>query len=168
MSDTARSLDTGWCTFQVATGLYGVELDRVHEVLRPQPLTAVPLAPPAVVGLLNLRGRIVPAVDLRVLFGLPRLAEGQGGMVVVQASDGPVALLVDSIGDVQRHASLAPHEAAARTHAAPESLCAYTLPLPQSLLVVLELDQILSKAFERPGRGAPARSRLPSPRFPGD
>ncbi len=168
MSGTARALDIGWCTFQLATGLYGVELDRVREVLRPQPLTRVPLAPPAVAGLLNLRGQIVPTVDLRVLFGLPPLPGARSGMIVVRGTDGPVALLVDSIGDVQRHGSLAPQETDARTHVTHDSLCAYTLPLPESLLVVLDLDQVLTRAFDRPGRGAPARSRLPAPRISGE
>ena len=59
MIPAIAALEAGWCTFQVADGLYGLDVARVHEVLRPQPLTRVPLAPPAVAGLLNLRGQIV-------------------------------------------------------------------------------------------------------------
>ena len=157
MSRIARAVDTGWCTFQLADGLYGVELSRVNEVLRPQPLARVPLAPPAVAGLLNLRGHIVPAVDLRTLFGLkPRSA---GALVVVHADDGPVALVVDAIGDVQRRAMLPPGALEADTHAAHDSLCAQTIPLPESLLVVIDLDRVLQQAFDRPEPAGIARSR---------
>ncbi len=158
MSAVARATDTGWCTFHVADRDYGVELSRVNEVLRSQPLARVPLAPPAVAGLLNLRGHIVPAVDLRTLFGLaPRSA---GALVVVSADDGPVALVVDAIGDVQRSALLPPGALEADTHAAHDSLCAQTIPLPGSLLVVLDLGRVLQKAFDRPERASIARSRV--------
>ena len=165
MSPMARAADAGWCTFRVGEGLYGVELERVREVLRPQPLTRVPLAPPAVAGLLNLRGHIVPAVDLRRLFGLePR---PDGAQVVVRGDDGPVSLVVDAIGDVQRRADLGPGALDADSHPARDSLCAYTLPLPEALLVVLDLDRVLQQAFDRPGRAAHARARLPVQRETG-
>jgi len=138
---------TGWCTFGVADGLYGVDLPRVDEVLRPQPLTRVPLAPPAVAGLMNLRGRIVPAVDLRVLFRLPPRESG-GGMVVVRGPEGPVALLVDAIGDV-RHAPDSARSDRERA-VANDPLFSHAVALPERLLVVLDLDHVLDAAFARP------------------
>lgn len=164
MSAIAGDRETGWCTFTVAGGLYGVEVARMHEVLRPQPLTRVPLAPPAVAGLLNLRGQIVPAVDLRVLFGLEAGAR-HGALVVVRGDDGPVALLVDEIGDVRRVAPDVP--VAPRDAEDGDGLIAATVPLADRLLVVLDLDRTLERAFERAGRDPRVRTR-PARRSPGD
>jgi len=90
-----------FCTFHLG-GLYlGVEVCHVQEVLRYQRMTAAPLAPPVVRGLINLRGQIVTALDLRQRLGLGPVADGRLPMnVVVRASDATVSLLVDDIGDV--------------------------------------------------------------------
>jgi len=79
----------------------GLEVKRVQEVLRWQEMTFVPLAADVIRGLINLRGQIVTAIDLRRRFGLPDLPPDRRSMnVVVRADDGPVSLLVDDIGDV--------------------------------------------------------------------
>lgn len=148
------STGTGWCTFTVAGRLCGLDVTRVQEVLRPLPVTPLPLAPPAVRGLLNLRGRIVPAVDLRAVLGLPAApGSAPGGHLIVFDGDSPVSLIVDSIGDV-RHADGAalvpvPHtlDGAAR------DLVAGAVPLPDGLLLALDLDRTLERAFA--GANAP-------------
>lgn len=89
-----------YATFWLGPALYGVEVQRVREVLREQDITPVPLAPPTVAGLINLRGQVVTAVDLR-----ERLAPGgergaESMLVVVLVGGEPVALLVDRIGGV--------------------------------------------------------------------
>lgn len=90
-----------FCTFELAGLHFGVEVRRVQEVIRPQPLTAVPRAPHTIEGLINLRGQIVTAIDLRRRFELPGRDDGAAGMnVVVRTGDGEVSLLVDRIGDV--------------------------------------------------------------------
>jgi chemotaxis signal transduction protein len=102
---------------------------------------------------MNLRGRIVPVVDLRVVLGRDAApAAGTGaGLVVVRSVEGPVALLVDAIGDVRRADSLEPLRASPA--AGPElpddggSLVAGTLAFPGELLVVLDLDRVLACAF---------------------
>jgi len=88
-------------TFTLDGRLYGVDVDRVQEVLRCQPRTRVPLAPAAVAGLVNLRGQVLTAIDLRERLGLPPREPGVEPMVVViRVSGEPISLLVDSIGDV--------------------------------------------------------------------
>lgn len=88
-------------TFHVGEMFFGVDVMRVQEVLRPQPMTPVPQAPHTVEGLINLRGQIVTAIDMRARLGMPPRSEGNSPMnVVVQTSDGAVSLLVDEIGDV--------------------------------------------------------------------
>ena len=90
-----------FATFFVNGLFFGVEVLKVQEVIRYQEMTRVPLAPAMVHGLINLRGQIVTAIDLRQRLELPPLAEGQLPMnVVVRSEDGAVSLLVDTIGDV--------------------------------------------------------------------
>jgi purine-binding chemotaxis protein CheW len=92
---------TQFSTFRVADQLFGVDVGRVQEVIRYQPMTPVPMARPAVAGLINLRGQVVTAVDLRVQLGLPPRADGALPLnVVVRTGEEAVSLLVDSIGDV--------------------------------------------------------------------
>ena len=91
-----------YSTFFLDGLLLGVDVRRVQEVLRPQEMTPVlPLAPPMIRGLVNLRGQIVTAIDVRRRFDLPPLPADQSPMnVVVRCEDGAVSLLVDEIGDV--------------------------------------------------------------------
>ena len=89
------------CTFFLDGHVFGTPVPKVQEVIQHQEMTRVPLAPDVVSGLINLRGQIVAAVDLRRRLGLPDRPAGQLAMnVVVRTSDGAVSLLVDEIGDV--------------------------------------------------------------------
>ena len=88
-------------TFWLDGDLYGVEVEHVQEVLRSQNLTRVPLAPTAVAGLINLRGQVVTAIELRERLGRPPRPEGTDAVVIVVRLHGEaVSLLVDSIADV--------------------------------------------------------------------
>lgn len=88
------------CTFWVGDLLFGVDVGVVQEVIRFQDITRVPMAPREIRGLINLRGQIVTAVDLRCRLELDPL-EGKRPMnVVLRTPDGVVSLLVDQIGDV--------------------------------------------------------------------
>ena len=90
-----------FATFEVAGQLFGVEVHTVQEVLSYNEYTPVPLAPPAVGGLFNLRGQVIAAVDLRVQLGLPRQSlEGAVMNVILRGDEEPVSLLVDKIGEV--------------------------------------------------------------------
>lgn len=90
-----------FCTFYLDNLLFGVDLQGVQEVIRNLEMTQVPLAPGVVRGLINLRGQIVTAIDLRQRLGLKPPAVGALPMnVVVRSEDGAVSLLVDEIGDV--------------------------------------------------------------------
>lgn len=88
-------------TFTLGDLLFGVDVAAVQEVIRPQTMTPVPLAADAVGGLINLRGQVVTAVDLRRRLDLPAVEGQQPSMnVVVRTAGGAVSLLVDTIGDV--------------------------------------------------------------------
>lgn len=90
-----------FCTFFVGANFYGVDVLDVQEVVRPHPMTQVPLSHPAVRGLINLRGQIVTAIDLRRCLDLQDdFANAESVNVVIRTEDGAVSLLVDEIGDV--------------------------------------------------------------------
>ncbi len=90
-----------FCTFFIDGHLFGVEVLKVQEVIRYQEMTRVPLASRTLQGLINLRGQIVTAIDLRRRLELPPRPTHQLPMnVVVRSEEGAVSLLVDEIGDV--------------------------------------------------------------------
>src|ERR1700759_4525800 len=88
-------------TLTVADQLCGVPVLAVRDILGEQAITRIPLAPPEIAGSLNLRGRIVTAIDLRRRLRLPPPAPGQARMSVVAEQDGALyALLVDQVSEV--------------------------------------------------------------------
>ncbi|HTW32349.1 MAG TPA: chemotaxis protein CheW [Candidatus Sulfotelmatobacter sp.] len=90
-----------FCTFFLNQQFLGVPVEQVQEVIRYQEMTRVPLVPPVIRGLINLRGQIVMAIDLRQRFGMEERPESELPMnVVVRTDDGAVSFLVDEIGDV--------------------------------------------------------------------
>jgi purine-binding chemotaxis protein CheW len=90
-----------FCTFYLDKLLFGVNLEKVQEVIRYLEITQIPLAPRVVSGLMNLRGQIVTGLDLRRRLDLPDRTDGAAPMnVVIRSADGAVSLLVDEIGDV--------------------------------------------------------------------
>jgi purine-binding chemotaxis protein CheW len=88
-------------TVRLAGQTLGIPVLGVHDVLNPQKITRIPLAPEWVSGVLNLRGKIVTAIDLRRRLGLPPLEEGKQSMsVVVEYNEEPYSLQIDSVGEV--------------------------------------------------------------------
>jgi len=93
--------DRQFCTFMVDKLHFGVEVLQVQELIRFQEMTRVPLANSVIRGLINLRGQIVTAIDLRRRLGLERREDGALPMnVVIRTDEGVLSLLVDEIGDV--------------------------------------------------------------------
>ena len=88
------------CTFQIDTLFIGIEIGRIQEILRAQPVTPVPLSPSAIHGLMSLRGQIVPVVDLAQRLGVQLRSGNEAFNVLIRTPEGPVSLLVDSVGDV--------------------------------------------------------------------
>ena len=90
-----------FCTFFLGGHLFGIAVEEVQEVIQHQDMTRLPLAPDGIRGLINLRGQIVMAVDLRRRLRIGAPPPGTSLInVVIRTQEGPVSLLVDSIGDV--------------------------------------------------------------------
>jgi purine-binding chemotaxis protein CheW len=99
----AEVAERQFCTFYVGGLYFGIGVREVQEVIRYQEMTRVPSAAPVVRGLINLRGQIVTAIDLRRRLGLPDRADSAETLpmnLVVRTDDGVVSLLVDEIGEV--------------------------------------------------------------------
>lgn len=136
-------------TFLVGRYLFGVDVALVQEIVRLQTITPVPLSPPEIAGLINLRGEVLTAIDLRARLGLPPSDTDRDPInVVVRVDDEPVSLLVDEIGGVQE-VSQVPFEATPTTvepRVRDLLLGAYTLP--DRLLLSLNARKVLDIAAE--------------------
>ena len=132
-------------TFVVDRLLCGVEVEKVQEVIRYQEMTRVPLAPPVVKGLINLRGQIVTAIDLRRRLGLRERATTDLPMnVVIRHDDGAVSLLVDEIGDVLEVEEEAFELPPGTLLGEARELIRGVYKLRDLLLIVLDTDKILN------------------------
>jgi purine-binding chemotaxis protein CheW len=142
-----------FCTFFVDDLFLCLEVERVQEVLRPQEMTFVPLASKVVSGLINLRGQIVTAVDLRRRLDLPDRPDGQRPMnIVVRAEGGAVALLVDEIGDVLEVNDGAFERPPETLHGVARDMIRGIYKLKGQLLLVLDAERAIGVpvAGERP------------------
>ena len=133
-----------FCTFHVGPLFLGIEVRMVQEVIRAQAITRVPLAARAVRGLINLRGQIVTAIDLREQLGMPPAEGGRAPMNVVVCTDaGPVSLLVDEIGDVLEVEDADYEDPPETLDPVSRELIRGVYKLPERLLLVLDMDTAL-------------------------
>jgi len=131
-------------TFSVDGRVFGVEVTRVREVTRSGEVTPVPLAPEAVAGLMNLRGQIVTALDLRTRLGLPERAPQERPMhVLVDGPGGTVSLQVDRVGDVQAVDDASVERPSATLHGQARDLIVGTHALEGALVLELDLDRTI-------------------------
>jgi purine-binding chemotaxis protein CheW len=144
-----------FCTFFLKDQFLGVPVSKVQEVIRYQEMTRVPLVPAVIRGLINLRGQIVMAVDLRRRFGMEDRPDSQLPMnVVVRTDDGAMSFLVDEIGDVLE----VDEECFERT---PETLQGETrelvrgvYKLQERLLLVLDTERAMESAGAAVGQAS--------------
>ncbi|PWV63255.1 chemotaxis protein CheW [Plasticicumulans acidivorans] len=138
------SEESQFCTFYLAGLFFGVQVTKVQEVIRYQETTPIPLAPATVSGLINLRGQIVTAIDLRRVLGLEdRPGDMRPMNVVIHTDEGAVSLLVDKIGDVL-HADVDSFERIPDTvRGVARDLILGAYKLTDKLLLVLDTDRIV-------------------------
>ncbi len=134
-----------YCTFYLGEQWFGLDVLKVQEIVRYQSLTRVPLSHRMVCGLINLRGQIVTAIDLRRRLDLPDLDDAcEPVNVVVETDDGAVSLLVDGIGDVLEvnERQFEPPPVTLRGEF--RELIQGAYKLPDRLLVILDPERIVS------------------------
>jgi purine-binding chemotaxis protein CheW len=134
----------GYVTVETAGQLFGLRIERVRDVFVPRGLSKVPLAPPEVAGLLNLRGRIVTAIDLRRRLGLPPRKEDATPIAIGMEERGELyGLLVDRAGDVL-HLERSTYDAnPVNLDGRWTRVCAGVHRLEHGLLIVLDVEKVL-------------------------
>jgi len=101
--DTAVEQQIEYVTVMIGGQLFGLPISRVQDVFIPDRLTRVPLAPPEIAGVLNLRGRIVTIVDMRRRLGLPPRDDNKPSMAVgIELKGEHYGLLIDTVGEVMK------------------------------------------------------------------
>lgn len=131
-------------TATIAGQLCGIPVLQVQDVLGPQRTTAIPLAPPEVAGSLNLRGRIVTAIDLRVRMGLAPLDDAPERMSIVVEHRGELySLMVDQVGEVLKVGTAAFERCPATLDARWRAFSEGIYRLDEGLLLVLDVDPLL-------------------------
>jgi purine-binding chemotaxis protein CheW len=135
------------CSFLLDGALFGIEVERVQEIIRAEDVTPVPLAPAEVAGLVNLRGQIVPMVHLRRCLDMAERPPGEQGMnVVIRTEDGPVSLLVDAIGEVLLVSETSYEPPPDNLRGSTRSLVRGVYKLDGRLLLLLSVESALTRS----------------------
>lgn len=144
MKDSAIS-SRDLLTIMIDDQIFGIPVLQVQDVLGPQKTTRVPLAPPAIAGSLNLRGRIVTAINMRACLGMPQSAETDKQMSVVVEHEGELfSLLFDRVGDVMSLPYSDYEKNPGTLDPAWRDICSGIYRLQGQLLVVLDIPHLLS------------------------
>lgn len=134
-------------TFYIDEMLLGIEVKRVQEITRHQAITRVPLAPIEIAGLINLRGQIVPALDLRRCLGVSALrAEAPSINIVLRTQEGAVSFLADEIGDVLDVDGDASEDPPVNLRSIRRELIRSIYKLERGLLLTLDVEAAISAA----------------------
>ncbi len=137
-------------TFHVADQLFGVPVLQVNDVLGPQKITHTPLSPKAVSGVMNLRGRIVTAIDVRTCLAQARRTDGQNTMSVVVDYEGELfSLIIDSVGDVLSLNGETYEETPVTLESVWRNISSGIHKLDGKILVILDVKQLLKVAGGR-------------------
>lgn len=138
------SISQQFCTFVLDGHVFGTPVAQVQEVIQNQRMTQVPLAPGVVTGMINLRGQIVCAIDLRRRLKLPERQAGQSPMnVVVRTNHGAVSLLVDEIGDVIEVGVEALESPPETLQGVAREVIQGVYKLPNHLLLALNIERVV-------------------------
>ena len=135
---------TVYVTAMIDGQLFGLPIVRVQDVFIPERLTRVPLAPPEIVGVLNLRGRIVTLIDLRRRFGLRERKEGEDVMAIgVESRGESYGLLIDRVGEVVELEGVAREPNPVNLDQRLAQMSSGIYRLDDQLLVVVDVDRVL-------------------------
>jgi purine-binding chemotaxis protein CheW len=131
-------------TFQLDRETYGVEIDKVQEIIRAAEITAVPGAPAHVRGVINLRGKIIPVVDLRARFSLPEYgASDEQRIIVVELGKKRLGMLVDSVSHVIRLSSAHIEDMPEEAITLDENYIKGVGKMERQLIIILDLNRSL-------------------------
>ena len=132
-------------TFAISDEEFGIDILRVQEIIRMMEITKVPNSPPSVEGVLNLRGKVIPVIDLRRRFGMPhRDHDRQTRIIVVEISEKVIGFVVDGVSEVLRIASSTVEPPPSVVGGVESEYIKGIGKLENRLLILLDLDTLLS------------------------
>jgi purine-binding chemotaxis protein CheW len=147
MSNAAQTSEgsiTEYVTAMIGGQLFGLPISRVQDVFIPERMTRVPLSSACVAGVLNLRGRIVTAIDMRARLGLPKSDKGRPPMAVgVDLRGESYGLLIDSVGEVLKLADDTCEVNPVNLDPRMAKMACGIHRLDGQLMVVLDVDRVL-------------------------
>lgn len=150
MQKTTTDDVTEYVTVMIGGQLFGLPISRVQDVFVPDRLTRVPLAQPEIAGVLNLRGRIVTAIDMRVRLGLPREKDARPAMAVgIESRGESYGLLIDSVGEVLKLSSDSREPNPINLDSRWARVSAGVHRLEGQLMVILDVDSVLAMSGEQ-------------------
>jgi purine-binding chemotaxis protein CheW len=130
--------------FELAHEYYGVDISHVQEIDRMAEITTIPEAPPFVEGVINLRGHVIPIMDLRSRFGLPRAEVTPLTRIVVAGTgDQWVGMIVDAVSEVLRVPSEAIDPPSSMVMTGNSGFMRGIAKLEGRLIIVLQLERVL-------------------------
>jgi purine-binding chemotaxis protein CheW len=148
-TENASENVTEYVTALIGEQLFGLPISRVQDVFMLDRLTRVPLAPPEIAGVLNLRGRIVTAIDMRSRLGLgKRENDGRPMAIGIEFNGESYGLLIDTIGEVLKVADDTREPNPVNLDPRLARVSAGVHQLQGQLLVVLDVDRVLEKGAE--------------------
>jgi purine-binding chemotaxis protein CheW len=131
-------------TVLIAEQLFGLPIARVHDVFMVDRLTRVPLAPPEIAGILNLRGRVVTMIDMRRRLDLPEREGGRGNMAVgIEYRGESYGLLIDSVGEVLKISAASREPNPVNLDPRWSRVAEGVVQLDGRLMVVLDVERVL-------------------------
>jgi purine-binding chemotaxis protein CheW len=140
---------TEYVTVVLGGQLFGLPISRVQDVFMPERVTRVPLAQPEIAGVLNLRGRIVTAIDMRCRLGLSRRDETRPPMAVgIECKGESYGLLIDSVGEVLKLDDNTREPNPVNLDTGLAQISAGVHRLDKQLLVILDVDRVLDTGHE--------------------
>lgn len=138
-----------YVTFRICDQLFGLSVIEIHDVFRPTRMTAVPLSGAEIAGVLNLRGRIVTAIDARSRLGLPprqKTGQTQDLAIGVEYAGESFGMIIDEIGDVVRLEEADMEQNPVNLDATWSSVSRGVYRLGDRLLVIMDIDRMLAGA----------------------
>lgn len=141
---THHAGETEYVTAWIGEQLFGIPITRVHDVFEADRLTRVPLAPAEIAGVLNLRGRVVTAIDMRTRLGLSQRTDTARHLAIgIDLNGEAYGLLVDGMGEVLRFSSASLDPVPINLHGEWARVSSGVHRLDDRLMVVLDVDRIL-------------------------
>ena len=153
--------------FKLGDEDYGIEIGQVREIIRKREITPMPRQPPYVEGVINVRGTIIPVVNLKKRFGLPLDASKHPHTIIVESGDGLIGMLVDAVSEVIRVPADQIHPTPSVTTGVDSEYLRGICRLGQRLLIYLDVERVVratstSMSHDARPQEMPVQSPMPA------